>query len=90
MTYNLIVSNSIAQEVNYKDIAIALGWKEGDENETRTWQQVVSAPFRELAMALAIQACNNNELLNGRLNYNADAMIQLFSDTTNVEFVEVE
>lgn len=90
MKYNLVISNSIAQEVNYKDIATALGWQEGAENESRTWQEVITAVFREKAMELATLACRNNEIMNGKLNYNAEAMIQLFSDTTSLEFVEVE
>lgn len=87
-TFNLVIGNTIAQEANYKDIATALGWVEGVSS--MTWQEVIQNIFLEKAIEIAALACRNNELLQGRLNYDADAMFELFKSTTTVQFVEVE
>lgn len=87
MTYDLIISNSIAQEANYKDIALALGWVEGESEQA--WQDVITDHFYGRAINVASMACLKQEQLKGQLNYNAEQMIEAFKATTTVKLVEV-
>lgn len=51
-------------------------------------QEFIARMYKAYSDQLAIKACKHQETLQGKLNYDSDAMIKLFKETTNVTWVE--
>jgi len=82
------ISNSIAQQVNFDDIGLVCGWNPDNEP---TSQEVICQYINDFIVnRLLIPACELQESLQGKLNYDKEEKIEAFKATTVVEWVEDE